>query len=176
MRKIATIFSATILTALVLSHTTKSSAQTPQPAPAQPAATTAPAVSPAPAPQPITPPLPTGDPLIDKLNTKKFQMATYFVPTSQMHKMSLKKSKVQAFQVQLPGPPFCHSYVVSGNDNVKNIDINVMSPMGAIESQDATMEGTAVIINHCPQMPGAYKLNVTMTDGKGEFAIQVFSK
>jgi len=120
--------------------------------------------------------VPTGDALTDKLNAKKAEVAAVFTPTSALLKQTLGKNKSQAYQVQLPGPPFCHTYITVGDDKVKNIDLAIVSPTGTTEASDSTQENVAVIQQHCPTVPGSYKLNVSMPKGKGEFAIQVFSK
>ncbi len=138
-----------------------------QPAAAVPAAA---AVS-----QPV-PPTPTGDALVDKLNTKKFEIAPLFVPTSAMLRQSLKKGEPQPYQVQLPGPPFCHTYVAVADDKIDNIDITLESSAGVQEGSDGTKESTAVVANHCPQAPGTYKLTVAIPKSAGDFAVQVFSK
>jgi hypothetical protein len=139
-----------------------------------PAATGVPAAAASPAP--ATPPTPTGDALTDKLNTKKFEVSAEAQPTSTLLKQTLKKNKPQSYEVQLPGPPYCQTFVAAAGDNVKNIDIKLESPTGAQEASDATQENVAVIANHCPTVPGAYKLTVNMPKNDGEFAVQVFSK
>jgi hypothetical protein len=126
--------------------------------------------------QQVTPPTPTGDALTDKLNAKKFELASAFIPTSALVKQNLEKNKSQAYQVQLPGPPYCHTYVAVTGDQVGNIDLAIDSPAGTTEAKDATEESVASILNHCPVMPGAYKLTVSMPQAGGEFAVQVFSK
>ncbi|MDJ0766748.1 MAG: hypothetical protein QNJ97_27495 [Myxococcota bacterium] len=140
-------------------------------APGQPAAQ--PGVPPA---QPVTPPPPTGDALIDKVNAKKFQVAANFIPTSAIVKQTIAKGSSQSYQVQLPGPPFCHTYVAAADDKVANIDISVISPTGATEAQDSTTESVATVLNHCPAVPGPYKLTVNMPKTTGQFAVQVYSK
>lgn len=146
------------------------------PAATQPAAAVAAQPAAAAVPAQPTPPTPTGDALVDKLNTKKFEVAPLFVPTSQLLKQSLEKGKPQPYQVQLPGPPFCHTYLAVTDDKAENIDITLESPAGIQESADGTQESTAVVANHCPQTAGAYKLTVAIPKGAGEFAVQVFSK
>ncbi len=148
----------------------------PQPGmPGQPALVPQPGVA-APAAPPVAPPVATGDALTDKLNAKKFASASAFSPTSTLTKQTLAAKGSQAYQVQLPGPPYCHTYIAVGGDKVANINISVDSPAGATDASDSTEENTAIIQNHCPTMPGAYKLTVNMAKGSGEFAVQVFSK
>ena len=103
-------------------------------------------------------------------------MAAAFTPTSALLKQELEKNKPQEYQVQLPGPPYCHTYVAVADDKVKNIDLKIESPTGAQEAADDNQESVAVIANHCPTMPGSYKLTAAIPKGSGEFAIQVFSK
>ena len=133
--------------------------------PAQPAAPAAPVA-----------PTPTGDALTDRLNAKRFEVAPEAKATSALIKQTLQKDKPQSYQVQLSGPPYCQTIVATAADGVKNIDIKLESPAGAQEAADSTEENIAVIANHCPQMPGAYKLTVEIPGGEGEFAVQVFSK
>jgi len=121
-------------------------------------------------------PVPTGDLLTDRMNEVKFQQAADRTATSALVKVTLAAGKSQSYQVQLPGPPYCHTFVAVGDDKVKNVDLVIESPMAVPEALDSTTDNRAFIANHCPTMPGAYKLTVKMTDGAGEIAIQVFSK
>ncbi len=138
-----------------------------QPVPGQPAVPVA---------QPVAPPTPTGDKIVDRLNTKKFQVAADWIATSALLRQRLDQKKRQAYQVQLPGPPYCHTYVLAGEDGIKDLDVTVESPTGTTEAKDTSQENVVALQNHCPTTPGSYKLNVTMTKGNGEFAIQVYSK
>ena len=121
-------------------------------------------------------PVPTGDALVDKLNTQRYAVAPAMVATSALLKQSLEKGKSQAYQVQLPGPPYCQTFVAAAGDTVKDVTLVLESPAGAAEAQDAMQGSAAVIANHCPTVPGTYKLTVSMPSDAGEFAIQVFSK
>jgi hypothetical protein len=138
-----------------------------QPVPGQPAAPPAPAAP--------TPPTPTGDTLTDALNQFHFEKAPDKKETSTLLKQELKKGKTQEYHVQLPGTPYCQSFIAVGDDNVKDLDLKLESPEGATVGQDSTDENKA-LLDHCAQTPGNYKLTVTMDKGAGEFAIQVFSK
>jgi hypothetical protein len=148
--------------------------------PGQPAVPAQPAIPgqvPAAAPAaPATPPAPTGDPLTDKLNAKKFEVAPEMQPTSSLLKQVLKKNTPQSYQVQLAGPPYCQTFIAAAPDTVKDINLKLETPAGAIAAQDATAESIAVIANQCPAIPGVYKLTVEIPGGEGEFAVQVFSK
>jgi hypothetical protein len=141
--------------------------------PAVPGAVAAPAV---PAPAAPVAPTPTGDLLTDRLNEVKFQQAPDKTGTSALTKVTLAAAKAQSYQVQLPGPPYCHTIVAVGDDAVKNVDVVLESPMAVPEAMDTTADNRAFIANHCPTVAGLYKLTVKMTDGAGEVAVQVFSK
>lgn len=121
-------------------------------------------------------PTPTGDLLTDRLNEVKFQQGADKTATSALTKVALAAAKSQSYQVQLPGPPYCHTIVAVGDDAVKNVDVTLESPLAVPEAMDSTLDNRAFIANHCPTVAGAYKLTVKMTDGAGEVAIQVFSK
>ena len=121
-------------------------------------------------------PTPTGDLLTDRLNEVKFQQGADKTATSALTKVALAAAKSQSYQVQLPGPPYCHTIVAVGDDAVKNVDVTLESPLAVPEAMDSTIGNRAFIANHCPTVAGAYKLTVKMTDGAGEVAIQVFSK
>ena len=123
-----------------------------------------------------TAPVATGDALVDKLNAKRFEVSPAMQATSALLKQTLAKGKSQAYQVQLPGPPYCQTFVVAAGDTVKDVTLVLESPAGTAEAQDATLGGSAIIPNHCPTVPGTYKLTVAMPSDAGEFAIQVFSK
>jgi hypothetical protein len=149
------------------------------PAPIAPAAVPVPATPPVPvAPAVTPPPAPTGDELVDLMNATQQKVAADRVATggAAPTRMELKKGKKQSYDVQLPGPPFCHTYVAVGGKGVENLDISIASPAGAVEGSDSTEDATPVIANHCPTTPGNYRLTITMTKGSGEFAVQVFSK
>jgi hypothetical protein len=125
---------------------------------------------------PPTPPVPTGDLLTDRMNEVKLAQAADRTATSALVKVTLAAGKAQSYQVQLPGPPYCHTFVAVGDDNVKNVDLVIESPMAVPEALDSTTDNRAFIANHCPTTPGAYKLTAKMVDGTGEVAVQVFSK
>jgi hypothetical protein len=121
-------------------------------------------------------PTPTGDLLTDRLNEVKFQQAADKTATSALTKVALATAKSQSYQVQLPGPPYCHAFIAVGDDAVKNVDLVIESPTAVPEAMDSTTDNRAFIANHCPTIAGSYKLTVKMTDGQGEVAVQVFSK
>ncbi len=142
------------------------------PVPGQPVA---PPVAPLPAPV-----IPTGDLLTDRMNEAKAANAVDLTATSMLEKVELKRGKTQSYEIQLPGPPYCHSYLAVGDDNVKEIEIDIESPTGAKETkserEDDAEDNLAIVANHCPTIAGLYKLNAKLVKGKGEIAVQVFSK
>ncbi len=162
----------------------------PIPVPGQPVAAPVPGqpVAPPVPGQPVAPPVatppapvvPTGDLLTDRMNEAKAANAVELTATSMLEKVELKKGKTQSYEVQLPGPPYCHSYLAVGDDNVKEIKIDIESPAGVKETtsekDDNAEDNLAIIANHCPTMAGLYKLNTKLVKGKGEIAVQVFSK
>jgi hypothetical protein len=125
---------------------------------------------------PAAPPTPTGDALTDKVNAKKFEVAPDMQPTSSIMKQVLKKDKPQQYQVQLAGPPYCQTFVAAAGDTVKDINLKLEDPAGTVAAQDGEAGNVAVIANHCPKVPGSYKLTVEIPGGEGDFAVQVFSK
>jgi hypothetical protein len=139
-----------------------------------------PAVPGAPVPPPVaaapTPPTPTGDELTDALNKFKFEKAQDKKETSMLlTPQSITKGKEQAYEVMLPGTPYCHSFIAVGEEKIKNIDLKLESPEGAVVGKDATIENKA-LLDYCATTPGTYKLTVAMPGEAGDFAIQVFSK
>jgi len=150
-----------------------------QPVPAQPTAVQPAVPGAAVAPTPDAPaavPQVTGDLLIDRLNAEKTKIAADWIATSSMVRQRLDKNKQQSYQVQLPGPPFCHTYLAVGDDEVKNLDLSIDSPTGIPEAKDSVDSNIAAVQNHCPNVAGAFQVNVAMAGGQGEFAIQVYSK
>lgn len=149
------------------------------PAPVQPVAQPQPqpeaAVPAQPVVPPPPPPAPTGDALVDKLNLKRSEVIADWKATSSIVKHRLVKNQALSYQVQLPGPPFCHTFIAAGGDELKNLDLSLATPAGA-ETKDSTEEPLAVVNNQCPTAPGSYRLTVSAPQGSGEFAIQVFSK
>ena len=114
--------------------------------------------------------------MVDSLNAKKFEVSPAMQPTSELLKLTLAKGKSQTYSVQLAGPPYCQTFAAAAGATVKNVDLLLESPTGAKEAADEAEGNVAVIANHCPAMPGMYKLTVSMPDGEGEVAVQVFSK
>ena len=114
------------------------------------------------------------------MNEAKAANAVELTATSMLEKVELKKGKTQSYEIQLPGPPYCHSYLAVGDDNVKEIEIDIESPTGAKETkserEDDAEDNLAIVANHCPTIAGLYKLNAKLVKGKGEIAVQVFSK
>lgn len=122
------------------------------------------------------PPAPTGDALTDSLNLRKFHSAPDWQPTSALSKGRLETGANQTYQVQLPGPPYCHTYLAVADAGIGNLDLSVTNAAGAVETQDATVESSALVQKHCPAMAGMYTVTITASQGAGEFAVQVFSK
>ena len=114
--------------------------------------------------------------LTDRVVAEKFKIAPDWTATSAMLRQRLTKNKTQSYQVQLPGPPYCHTYVVAGDDSVLDLDLSVKSPTGTAEAQDNVAGNIVAVQNHCPSAQGSYRLDVKMANGTGEFAVQVFSK
>ena len=114
------------------------------------------------------------------MNTAKAANVVELTATSMLEKVELKKGKTQSYEVQLPGPPYCHSYLAVGDDKVKEIEISIESPTGAVETKsekdDDAEDNLAMVTNHCPTMAGLYKLNAKLVNVKGEIDVQVFSK
>jgi len=147
-------------------------------APAAPAPTAPVAAAPvaaAPVAVPAQPAL-AGDPIASKMAASKAAGAADKTATSSLMRALLNKNKETAYNVQLPGAPYCHTFIAVGNDSVANVDLSLTSPTAIVVAADATKESTALISNYCPTTPGLYTLKVKMSDGSGEFGVQVFSK
>jgi hypothetical protein len=150
------------------------------PAPAMPAAV-APVAAPEPPPAP-TPPMPTGDALTDRLNTAQFNRAQDWKATSGMERVPVAKGEKRGYEVVLPGPPFCHTYIAVAEDGIEEFGVTVESPAAVPEgnalwpSAPGDTTRTAIIAEHCPSMPGTYKVFFENRKGAGSFALQVFSK
>ncbi|HUT79161.1 MAG TPA: hypothetical protein VM285_15795, partial [Polyangia bacterium] len=134
---------------------------------------------PAPAP---TPPMPTGDMLTDRLNTVQFNRAVDWKATSAMERIPSSKGEKRGYEIVLPGPPFCHTYIAVAEDGIEEFAVTVESPMATPEGSAAWPPApgdtthSAVIADHCPTMPGTYKVFFENRKGAGSFALQVFSK
>jgi hypothetical protein len=152
-----------------------------QPIPAAPAQPSVAATPPTPEQPPVpTPTLAEGTPvtdiLADKMTMKKIEIAAAFTPTSALTKQNLKKGAEQAYQVQLPGPPFCHTFIALTAEANNNVDLSIKSPTGVADATDSTEDSIATIQDYCPTTPGSYNITVAMPKSDGEFAVQVFSK
>ncbi|MFO8071127.1 MAG: hypothetical protein R6V85_04555 [Polyangia bacterium] len=133
-------------------------------------------------------PSPTGDELTDRLGMAAYEKATGWKPTSAMMRVELKKGEEQGYDVNLPGPPFCHTIAAVAEDDVEEFGIQLEDPSenkvasGVYEldeDEDDSVEQkqhAALIQNYCPTVAGGYKVFLEPDKGAGELAIRVFSK
>lgn len=133
-------------------------------------------------------PSPTGDELTDRLNMAAYEKAAGWKTTSAMMRVELKKGEEQGYDVNFPGPPFCHTIAAVAEDDVEEFCVELKDPSDnkvasgkyeLDEDEDDSLEQkqhAALIQNYCPTVAGGYKVFLEPDKGKGELAIRVFSK
>jgi|GEM_PF-6995002 len=143
-----------------------------EPAPAAPVAPPAPSIPGIAVPTPEV----SSDPMAQKMAAARAQHAADKVETSALMKATLEEGASQAYQVTLPGAPYCQAFVAVGAETLSNVDVKLALADGALVAADSTLDATAVISSYCPPNPGLYNVTVTAAAGAGEVAVQVFSK
>ena len=103
--------------------------------------------------------------------------APMMVPHESMIRGTLERGAERSFTTVLLGGE-CYKVLGQGGDGVRDLDLFAYSPQGALMQRDATGDDhPALGIDRaiCPEEPGAYRIEIEMHDGAGEYAVQVFS-
>jgi hypothetical protein len=97
-------------------------------------------------------------------------------PVMPLTRGSLATGGSQNYSVQMQ-PGHCYKIIGVGAPGVQDLDLKLYGPDGAQVDQDIATDNYPVIGLQqplCPTTAGAYRLEVLMFAGSGEFAVQVF--
>lgn len=145
-----------------------------QPAPGAGAAPTAgePESEPTPSEEPIAP----GDTLASELQLRATQFAEGMTPATPLFRGTLATGETQDYQAVLQGSR-CFKVIGVGGEGVTDLDLFLFDPDGAQMLQDTATDSYPVLgLTHpiCPQTSGAYRVQVKMFEGSGEFGVRVY--
>lgn len=143
------------------------------PAPTPPPAPVAP-VAPTPAPTTLTPTA-TADPN-DYVATRMTQIYAQYgggrSPVSPIQRGNLATGATQDFSVTLQAG-HCYTIIGVGVPTVTDLDMFIFDPAGTQVAQDQATDNFP-IVQACPTVAGAFRVQVKMYAGSGEFGVQVF--
>jgi hypothetical protein len=139
----------------------------PMPVPVAPA-------MPGPAPTALTPTA-TADPA-DYVGTRMQQIYAQYgggrAPVSPIQRGNLATGATQDFSVTLQAG-HCYTVVGVGVPTVTDLDMFIFDPAGTQIAQDQATDNFPVV-QACPTVAGAFRVQVKMYAGSGEFGVQVF--
>lgn len=140
------------------------------PAPVAPVAPVAPALP----PTTITPTA-TADPN-DYVGTRMQQIYAQYgggrSPVSPIQRGNLATGATQDFSVTLQAG-HCYTIIGVGVPTVTDLDMFIFDPAGTQVAQDQATDNFP-IVQACPTTQGAFRVQVKMYAGSGEFGVQVF--
>ncbi len=142
-------------------------APTPPPAPAAPPVATPKVEPPGPA---------TGDVVGITMQRRAQMVAAGMTPATPILRGTLTEGATQDFQAVMQAGK-CFKIIGIGGMSVQDLDLKLFDPNGVQLQQDvATDNYPALGVESpiCPSIAGAYRLQVQMYRGSGEFGVQVF--
>lgn len=111
------------------------------------------------------------------MTARQQQFAQGMVAATPLQRGSLTTSQTQDFQAVLT-PGRCYKIIGIGGPTVTDLDLVLFDPNGVQIQQDIATDNYPVLgLSQplCPTVPGAYRVQVKMYSGQGEFGVQVFS-
>lgn len=129
--------------------------------------------------EPDVPPLeepPPDDALAQEMYQRAQQFAEGMGPATPLFRGSLETGATQDYQAVLQGTR-CFKIIGIGGDGVRDLDLFLFDPDGVQVLQDTATDSYPVLgLTHpiCPDFSGAYRVQVKMFEGSGEFGVQVF--
>ncbi len=117
-----------------------------------------------------------GDFITSQLQMRQQQFAAGMNPVMPMARGTLATSATQNYSVPLQAG-HCYKIIGVGGPGVTDLDLKLYSPTSQMVDQDVATDNFPVIgLQHqlCPTTPGAYRLEVLMYAGAGEFGVQVY--
>lgn len=122
------------------------------------------------------PPQAVSDVILAGMHAQARRFAGGMVVATPMFRGSLVNGATQDFQAILQ-PAHCFKIVGVGGPTVKDLDLLLFDPNGVQVQQDTATDSYPVLGLHqpiCPTSPGAYRVQVRMYKGAGDFGVQVF--
>lgn len=147
-----------------------SGAPTPGPMPAVPAPVVAPRVD------PVAPPTAPGDVIAVTMQRRAQTIAAGMTTATPIFRGTLALHATQDFQAVLQ-PGKCFKIIGIGGPSVVDLDLKLFDPNGVQLQQDVATDAypaLGVESQICPNTAGAYRVQVQMYQGSGEFGVQVF--
>jgi hypothetical protein len=147
-----------------------SSAPTPPPIPAVPVVVTPPVVD------PNTPPNAPRDFIAVTMQQRAQMVAAGMTPATPIFRGTLAERGTQDFQAVLQ-PGKCFKIIGIGGMSVRDLDLKLFDPNGVQLQQDVATDAfpaLGVESQICPTTAGAYRVQVQMYQGSGDFGVQVF--
>lgn len=129
--------------------------------------------------EPAVPPLeapPPGDALAKAMYERAQQFAEGMGPATPLFRGTLDTGATQDYQAVLQGTR-CFKIIGVGGDGVRDLDLFLFDPDSVQVLQDTATDSYPVLgLTHpiCPDTSGAYRVQVKMFEGSGDFAVQVF--
>jgi hypothetical protein len=146
------------------------STPTPPPIPAVPVPVTAPKVD------PLVPPTETGDVIAVTMQRRAQMVAAGMTTATPIFRGTLTQGATQDFQAVLQ-PGKCFKIIGIGGMSVRDLDLKLFDPNGVQLQQDVATDNypaLGVESQICPTVAGAYRVQVQMYQGSGDFGVQVF--
>ncbi|MEM9191057.1 MAG: hypothetical protein AAGF12_17870 [Myxococcota bacterium] len=123
-----------------------------------------------------TPPVAPGDHIGQQMSLRAGQFAEGMEPATPLFRGTLETGDNQDYQAVLQAGR-CFKVVGVGGPSVSDLDLFLFDPNGVQVQQDTATDAYPVLgLTHqiCPTAPGAYRVQVRMYAGEGEFGVQVF--
>ncbi|MCS6797408.1 MAG: hypothetical protein NZ898_02565 [Myxococcota bacterium] len=122
------------------------------------------------------PPLDPSDPLDAEMLRRVALFAPNMIAATPMQRGRLSTGESQDFQAVLQAG-HCFRIVAVGGQGVTDLDLFLFDPAGVQVQQDTAVDAYPVLgLNApiCPERAGAYRVQVRMFAGAGEFGVQVY--
>lgn len=120
----------------------------------------------------------SGDLIQSQMTMRQQQFAQGMNPVMPLTRGNLTNSGTQNYAVQMQ-PGHCYKIIGVGGPTVQDLDLKLYDPNNnttPIDQDIATDNFPVIGLQHplCPTAAGAYRLEVVMFTGQGEFGVQVF--
>jgi len=125
---------------------------------------------------PVQDPVAPGDVLGQEMQRRAGQFAEGMTPATPMFRGSLDNGGTQDYQAVLQGGR-CFKILGVGSEGVSDLDLFLFDPNGVQVQQDTATDNYPVLgltDPICPEQAGAYRVQVKMYAGSGEFAVRVY--
>lgn len=116
------------------------------------------------------------DTIAVEMQTRARQFAEGMTAATPLFRGTLATGATQDYQAVLQGGR-CFKIVGVGGSGVTDLDLFLFDPNGVQVQQDTATDSYPVLgLTHpiCPEMAGAYRVQVKMFAGTGDFAVRVY--